>query len=117
MNCSSIIKMEEVTMSFGDRVLFEKFSLTLEHNETVGITGPSGCGKSTLLRIATDLITPTSGTVYFEDQDIHDIDPRLLRRRVVLVPQEASMFPGTVRDNSSTPLPSPSANMPVTTGG
>ena len=99
MNCSSIIKMENVTMSFDDRVLFENFSLTLEHNETVGITGPSGCGKSTLLRIATDLVTPTSGTVLFEGQDILEIDPRLLRRRVVLVPQEASMFPGTVRDN------------------
>lgn len=91
--------MKDIAMAFDDRVLFENFSLSLKHNETVGITGPSGCGKSTVLRIVVDLITPTSGSVLFEGKDIKEIDPRELRRRVVLVPQEASMFPGTVQQN------------------
>lgn len=91
--------MKDIAMAFDDQVLFENLSFSLKHNETVGITGPSGCGKSTVLRIAVDLVTPTSGSVLFEGKDIKVIDPRDLRRHLVLVPQEASMFPGTVREN------------------
>ena len=86
-------------MTFGDRVLFSNFSLELYQNETVGLTGPSGSGKSTILRIAVDLATPSSGLVFCHGRDISQCDPREIRRKMVLVPQEATMFPGTVRNN------------------
>ncbi|MCF2138033.1 MAG: ATP-binding cassette domain-containing protein [Candidatus Thorarchaeota archaeon] len=94
-----ILELKEVTKRYGDRTLFENVSLNLHHKEVIGISGPSGGGKSTLLRIAVDLIPPTSGEVIFLGKNVHEWNPRELRRRMILVPQQASMFPGTVRDN------------------
>jgi putative ABC transport system ATP-binding protein len=94
-----LLEMSDVSMQFGATLLFSAFNLTLEQNETVGITGPSGSGKSTILRIANNLLTPTSGKVTFKGADVSQYDPRQLRREMILVPQEASMFPGTIRDN------------------
>jgi putative ABC transport system ATP-binding protein len=67
-----------------------------------GITcllGPSGSGKSTLLRLCNRLEVPTSGVVRFRGDDVADLDPLALRRRVGMVFQRPVPFPGTVRDN------------------
>jgi len=95
----ALLELENVSMELGGRVLFSDLSLELRCNETVGITGPSGSGKSTILRIAVDLVSPTSGTVRCFGNNIADCDPREIRRKLILVPQQASMFPGTVYDN------------------
>jgi putative ABC transport system ATP-binding protein len=63
------------------------------------IIGPSGSGKSTLLRLCNRLECPSEGTVRFRSDDLAGIDPRRLRRRVGMVFQEPTPFPGTVRDN------------------
>ncbi|MHA1906120.1 MAG: ABC transporter ATP-binding protein [Candidatus Thorarchaeota archaeon] len=94
-----LLQLKDVTMQFDDTTLFTDFNLDLDTNETVGITGPSGSGKSTVLRIAVNLLTPREGTILFKNKDIQDYDPRLLRQKMTLVPQESSMFPGTVREN------------------
>ncbi|MGY5865583.1 MAG: ABC transporter ATP-binding protein [Candidatus Thorarchaeota archaeon] len=91
--------MSDVTMMFDDKVLFENFNLTMNHNEVVGLTGCSGSGKSTILRIGVDLLTPTSGDITILGKPISEWDPRELRRNVILVPQESQMFTGTIRDN------------------
>ncbi|MHA2425817.1 MAG: ABC transporter ATP-binding protein [Candidatus Thorarchaeota archaeon] len=94
-----LLQMKDVTMQFDDTTLFTDFNLDLDYNETVGITGPSGSGKSTILRIAVNLLTPTRGSVLYKEKRILDYDPRWLRQKMILVPQESSMFPGTVREN------------------
>jgi len=99
MSDSPILELEKVSMAFDGKQVLRDVSLILHHNETYGITGPSGCGKSTLLRVVNDLLSPTSGTVRFQGKDVREWNPQDLRRRVVMVPQEAKMFPGTVRGN------------------
>jgi len=99
MSDAPILELEKVSMAFDGKQVLRDVSLILHSNETYGITGPSGCGKSTLLRVVNDLLSPTSGTVRFQGKDVREWNPQELRRRVVMVPQEAKMFPGTVRGN------------------
>ncbi len=63
------------------------------------LVGPSGSGKTTLLRLCNRLEVPSSGRVLLGGDDVADLDPRRLRRRVGMVFQRPVVFAGTVRDN------------------
>jgi putative ABC transport system ATP-binding protein len=63
------------------------------------ISGPSGAGKTTLLRLCNRLEVPDAGTVSYRGQPLDELDPLLLRRRVGMVFQRPTPFPGTVADN------------------
>ena len=63
------------------------------------LVGPSGAGKSTLLRLCNRLEVPTSGCVRFRGDDVGTLDPLALRRRVGMVFQRPTPFPGTVVEN------------------
>ena len=63
------------------------------------LIGPSGSGKSTLLRCCNRLEVPTSGRVLFGGEDVAALDPLQLRRKVGMVFQRPTPFPGTVREN------------------
>jgi putative ABC transport system ATP-binding protein len=63
------------------------------------ILGPSGAGKTTLLRLCNRLEVPTSGRVVLGGDDVADLDPLTLRRRVGMVFQRPTLFGGTIRDN------------------
>lgn len=63
------------------------------------LLGPSGAGKSTMLRCCNRLEVPTEGVVRFRGDDIAQVDVLRLRRRVAMVFQRPTPFPGTCRDN------------------
>ena len=63
------------------------------------LVGASGAGKSTLLRCLNRLECPTSGTIHFRGDDLQALDPLAHRRRVAMVFQAPTPFPGTVADN------------------
>jgi putative ABC transport system ATP-binding protein len=69
------------------------------------IAGPSGSGKSTLLRCANRLEVPVSGRVLFRGDDVAGLDPLTLRRRVGMVFQRPTPFPGPVRENLAVARP------------
>jgi sulfonate transport system ATP-binding protein len=73
------VSIDRLTVRFGDRDVFEEFSLEVAQGETLAILGPSGCGKSTLLRAVGRLVTPQSGRVVTSDEiGIVFQEPRLL---------------------------------------
>jgi putative ABC transport system ATP-binding protein len=63
------------------------------------LAGPSGAGKTTLLRLCNRLEVPTGGCVRFHGDDVAELDPLAHRRRVGMVFQRPTLFPGTIRDN------------------
>ncbi|WP_433894515.1 betaine/proline/choline family ABC transporter ATP-binding protein [Streptomyces sp. CA-111067] len=78
----------------------ESVSMEIKAGETVILVGPSGCGKSTTLRMINRLIEPSSGRIRIDDQDVTDIDPVKLRRKIGYAIQSSGLFPHmTVADN------------------
>lgn len=73
--------------------------IRIVQGQTVFVTGPSGCGKTTLFHLLNGTLTPTSGTIFYNNIDIATINPLELRRKIVLVNQQAFLFPGTIADN------------------
>lgn len=70
------------------------------------MVGPSGSGKSTLLRLCNRLEVPDLGQVLHHGADVATLDPLVLRRRVGMVFQRPTPFPGTVLDNLRVAEPS-----------
>ncbi len=67
--------------------------------ERVGIVGPSGAGKSSIVRLLLGEHVAQEGIVRLGDADIRTLDPASLRARIALVPQDATLFHGTVEEN------------------
>ncbi len=65
-----LLRVENVTMSFDGFVAINSVDLTVEKGQMAAIIGPNGAGKSTLFNLITGHLTPTTGKVYFHDQDI-----------------------------------------------
>jgi putative ABC transport system ATP-binding protein len=92
-------EFERVTVArAGRRVLDEVTSSVPAAGITV-VSGPSGAGKTTLLRLCNRLEVPDAGTVSYRGQPLDELDPLLLRRRVGMVFQRPTPFPGTVAAN------------------
>ncbi len=88
----------EVVTPDGTTILRD-VDLAIPADRTTVVVGPSGAGKSTLLRLCNRLEVPTSGTVRFRGAPLDDLDPRAHRRRVGMVFQRPTTFPGSVGDN------------------
>jgi putative ABC transport system ATP-binding protein len=95
----SYLKISHVRKKLGEKMVLKGIDLRVKKGEIIALVGPSGSGKSTLLRLLNRLSDPDSGRISLEGEDISKIDPGKLRERVVMVFQDAVMFPGTVYDN------------------
>jgi ATP-binding cassette subfamily C protein LapB len=74
-------------------------ALKIEENETLCLLGMNGSGKSTLLKILSGIYSFSAGSVTIGGLDIRQIDPVDLRRNIGYLPQEVSLFTGTLREN------------------
>ena len=72
----SVLKLENVKYSYAGarKAVIEDLSYTFEKGKIYSIVGRSGSGKTTLLSLLSGLASPTSGTIYLNDQDINKID-------------------------------------------
>ncbi len=84
-------------------VAVDDFDFEIPDGKLIGLLGPSGCGKSTTLNLISGLETPTSGRIFFGDDDVTDLPPE--NRGVGLVFQNYALYPHlTVRKNITFPL-------------
>src|SRR5699024_9633270 len=101
------ISFESVTKTYpGPRraahevVAVQDTSFTVDTGTITVLAGSSGCGKTTLLRMVNRMVTPTSGTIRIDGDDIAELDPVKLRRSIGYVMQHAGLLPHkTVAEN------------------
>ena len=97
-----MIVVNHLSKSFGDNLVLQDISTTIEQGEKVVIIGPSGSGKSTFLRCLNLLETPTAGRITFQGTEITDpkVDIDKVRRSMGMVFQHFNLFPNmTIRRN------------------
>ena len=82
-----------------DAMAVDGVSLSVRAGEKVAIVGPSGAGKSTLFHLLLRFYDPSSGTISFDGVPIRAADPREVRARIALVPQDSVVFAATAREN------------------
>ncbi|KES07015.1 ABC transporter [Streptomyces toyocaensis] len=93
------IAFEDVHFAYGDgEEALEGIDLTVPAGQTVAFVGETGAGKSTLVKLVARFYDPTGGRVTVDGTDLRDLDLTAYRHRLGVVPQEAYLFPGTVRD-------------------
>ena len=86
-----------------DVIAVNDFTFEIPDGKLIGLLGPSGCGKSTTLNLLSGLQKPTSGKIYFGEDDVTDLPPE--NRGVGLVFQNYALYPHlTVRQNITFPL-------------
>jgi len=83
--------IDNISFSYGDRDILRNFTLQIPPGTTTAVVGPSGSGKSTLLRIIAGLLTPATGTIVLNGQDISHVPTHL--RSVGMVFQDNQLFP------------------------
>jgi osmoprotectant transport system ATP-binding protein len=90
-----VIKVENVSKSHdgGQSFAVKDISFVVPQGHTLAIVGSSGSGKSTILKTINRLVEPTSGLVFVGGENVANIDPVLLRRRIGYVFQEIGLFP------------------------
>jgi ATP-binding cassette, subfamily B, bacterial len=74
-------------------------SLSVRAGEKVAIVGPSGAGKSTLFHLLLRFYDPAQGSIAVDGVPVREADPREVRARIALVPQDAVAFAATAREN------------------
>ncbi|MFE5404492.1 ABC transporter ATP-binding protein [Streptomyces sp. NPDC056580] len=93
------IAFEDVHFAYGaDEEALTGVDLTIPAGQTVAFVGETGAGKSTLVKLVARFYDPTSGRVTADGTDLRTLDLTSYRHRLGVVPQEAYLFPGTVRD-------------------
>lgn len=97
-----MIRMEQVSKSFGSVQVLHEISVQIKKGEVVAIIGPSGSGKSTLLRCINQLETPTGGRIFIDGVEITNAKTNVMhvRQKIGMVFQHFHLFPHmTVREN------------------
>ena len=82
-----------------DTFVLDSVSFNVRAGEKVAIVGPSGAGKSTIFHLLLRFYDPVSGGISFDGVKLTDADPRAVRSRIALVPQDSAMFAASIADN------------------
>jgi len=90
---SNSIQFNNITKYYGDNLIIDNLSLSIDDGELITILGQSGSGKTTLLKMINGLIKPDSGTIHVYDKDVSTCDIVKLRRKIGYVVQETVLFP------------------------
>jgi ABC-type multidrug transport system fused ATPase/permease subunit len=102
------VRFEDVSFAYRPRsssreedevLALEHIDLDIPAGQTVALVGATGAGKSTMAKLAARFYDPTRGSVLVDGHDLREISSQSLRSQMGIVPQEAFLFSGSVREN------------------
>ena len=95
------IQIGEIAFRYAEHLplVYQNLSLTIRPGQTIGIMGASGCGKSTLAKLLQGFYQPSAGRILIDGVDIRYLSSNELRSYFGVVPQETTLFSGTIYDN------------------
>lgn len=103
-----MIRFDHLSKQFNTTLALDQINLTIHSNECFGVIGESGAGKSTLLRMINALDSPSSGEVYIDDINVHQLSKKDLKRtqrHIGMVFQQFNLLNNlSVKDNILLPL-------------
>ena len=97
---SGLVRLERVSFSYGPgNPVLKDFCAAFAPGRRIAIIGPSGAGKTTVLRLLGRVLDPDEGRVTVDGSDLRTFTLRSWRDHVAVMPQEAVLFPATLREN------------------
>jgi ATP-binding cassette subfamily C protein CydCD len=95
------LRVEQVSFSYDSRqeAVVDKLSFEIKSGEIVALSGASGAGKSTLTHLLLRFWEPDSGAIYIGESDIRTLPLATLRKLISWVPQDVTLFAGTIEEN------------------
>ena len=94
------IEFRSVCFRYGTRRdVLNDVSFSLTAGQRVGIVGTTGSGKSTIVKLLLKMYAPGSGGIYLNGVDLRDLDTSWIRSIIGYVPQDVTLFDGTVAEN------------------
>lgn len=107
--CTGELRLEKVAFGYlENRPSLSVADLSFKPGERVAIVGAVGSGKSTLIKLLSGLYKPKEGTVFLDGVDMQHLAPEFVREHIGYLPQDVRLFNGTLRDNLTLGLPTPS---------
>ena len=104
---SGNIEVSHVTFRYAENMpyVLNDLSLKIRSGEYVAIVGRTGCGKSTLVRLLLGFEKPEKGTIFYDQHDLNNVDPRYLRKSIGVVIQNGDLFQGDIFSNITISAP------------
>jgi ABC-type bacteriocin/lantibiotic exporter with double-glycine peptidase domain len=95
------ITVRNLSFKYGEQapLVVQDVNVDIPPGTAVALVGPSGSGKSTLLNLLSGLYKPVKGDIAYDTKPLHDMDLRLVRQQIGVVPQHPFIFGGTMREN------------------
>lgn len=96
---SPLLELKDVSLKVAEKILLDQVSLIINKGDFISLSGPSAAGKSTFFRVCSNLLSPTSGDIFFKGNRYEDYCPLELRKNIAYCCQNSYLFGNTVMDN------------------
>ncbi len=92
-------EIDDIKFSYGSRQVLDGVSFTVEKDNIISILGPNGVGKTTLIKCINKVLTPDTGAVFLEGNNLHQMRKRDIAKNIGYVPQKSELSRTTVFDS------------------
>lgn len=108
-SCAGQLRLDKVAFAYGPgQPALQVDALQIEPGDRIAVLGTVGSGKSTLIKVMSGLFKPSQGSAYLDGMDMTHLAHEFVREHLGYLPQDVRLFQGTLRENLTLGLPSPS---------